>query len=326
MAQISIVIPYYNESQSIVKTLELIESQTVRPIKVFLVNSSSRDDSSEKIENWIAAKPGRSSLFQNVFAGSDNPGSSKNVGIGLSVTQWVAFMDCGLEFSSDWLEGQVSYLDRDPSVRWVSGVGEFSGVGVIDHCATTQTYGTMVNRLNIPSSLISRSAFDQVGPFASKRAGYDVDWAARAERVGISKHTNSAVRVRYFGVSFANTLYGVWRKGFTYAKASVGILGYRRPYRVFIICASGILLVALAPGIRVELIAAYVLLRGIAIPTYKCKDLTWTKRNPLMIAPMFVVGAILDISRFLGLLAGICARTVGGLRKIADRIVSRRRP
>jgi len=320
MVQITVVVPYFNESQAIVKTLDLIESQTTRPIKVILVNSSSKDDTSEKIEKWIVAKPGRSSLFQNVFAGSDNPGSSKNIGIGLSVTPWVAFMDCGLEFPSDWLESHVSYLSRDPGVHWVSGVGEFSGVGTIDHCATTQTYGTMLSHLNIPSSLIQRSAFDLVGPFASRRAGYDVDWATRAVHADINKYTNSAVKVRYFGVSFANTLHGVWRKGFTYAKASVGIPGYRRPYRVFIICTTGILLVALAPGIRVELVVAYLLLRGIVIPTYKCKNLTWAKRNPFMVVPMFLVGSLLDVARFFGLLLGILELKNRVLRKNTDKI------
>ena len=44
---ITVVIPYYNEEQSLDKTLELISSQTSRPKEVMFINSSSTDESSK---------------------------------------------------------------------------------------------------------------------------------------------------------------------------------------------------------------------------------------------------------------------------------------
>jgi glycosyltransferase involved in cell wall biosynthesis len=46
---ISVMIPYYNESKAIEKTLGLISSQTISPKEVFFVDSYFQDSPSEMI-------------------------------------------------------------------------------------------------------------------------------------------------------------------------------------------------------------------------------------------------------------------------------------
>ena len=50
---LTIVIPYYNESKTIIKTLDMIANQSYSPKEVILVNSSSTDSTSKIIDEWI---------------------------------------------------------------------------------------------------------------------------------------------------------------------------------------------------------------------------------------------------------------------------------
>ena len=53
MVDISVVIPYYNESKTISATLHLIANQTFKPKEIIFVNSSSTDNTSEIIDSWM---------------------------------------------------------------------------------------------------------------------------------------------------------------------------------------------------------------------------------------------------------------------------------
>ena len=64
---LTIVIPYYNESKTIIKTLDMIASQSYSPKEVILVNSSSTDNTSKVIDEWIkeAEEKGTKVIFRH---------------------------------------------------------------------------------------------------------------------------------------------------------------------------------------------------------------------------------------------------------------------
>ena len=65
---ITVVIPYYNEEQSLDKTLEIISQQTNHPKEVIFVNSSSTDDSSSFLDKWIEQHQGGNGIhYRNIF-------------------------------------------------------------------------------------------------------------------------------------------------------------------------------------------------------------------------------------------------------------------
>ena len=53
---IVVIVPYHNESKSIERTLDSIDSQTMKPDSVILVNSGSTDKTSQIINKWINKK------------------------------------------------------------------------------------------------------------------------------------------------------------------------------------------------------------------------------------------------------------------------------
>ena len=50
---IVVIVPYYNESKIIKKTLDSINNQITKPNSVMLVDSGSTDKTSEIINEWI---------------------------------------------------------------------------------------------------------------------------------------------------------------------------------------------------------------------------------------------------------------------------------
>ena len=50
---ISVIIPYFNESSTIIQTLNELKDQSLKPKEVILVDSGSNDSTSQIINQWI---------------------------------------------------------------------------------------------------------------------------------------------------------------------------------------------------------------------------------------------------------------------------------
>ena len=50
---ISVIVPYFNESETIVTTLNLLSRQILRPKEVIFVDSGSNDGSYEIVQDWV---------------------------------------------------------------------------------------------------------------------------------------------------------------------------------------------------------------------------------------------------------------------------------
>ena len=210
---ITVVIPYYNEEQSLDKTLEIIRQQTNHPTEVIFVNSSSTDASSKLLDMWIEQHQEENGVhYRNIFEYTDTPTSSKNVGIRLAKTEWIAFMDCGLLFSKNLLESQICYINNS-GLDIVSGVCNFIGTSVFDNCCLAHTYGYQRKRVVVPSTLVRKSIFKKTGLFLeNRRAGYDHAWKIYLNRAALLRGINSDAVVRYNGVNFADSFISLFKK------------------------------------------------------------------------------------------------------------------
>ena len=166
MTEVTVIVPYFNEASVIVETLDQLRAQTLPPSQVIMVNSSSTDNSSAVVDAWISQN--QSSLpcpYLNLNSGTNTPGGSKAAGVDIATTDLVAFMDCGLKFSPEWLALQFAKLMSDPGASWVSGGLITFGEGLTDRCAIAHTYGYRRFRPCMPSSLLRRNIFETVGRF-----------------------------------------------------------------------------------------------------------------------------------------------------------------
>ena len=304
---ISVIIPYHNEAASILTTLDLMSRQTYPPKEVILVDSASTDASYEIIQNWIQNKgvEDHGTVYLNLRAGTNVPGSSKNAGIRIAKSSCVALMDCGLIFDTDWLEKQIRLMEKG-SFEVVSGGVLLEGENIWDRVAAAQTYGYKRFRPCVPSSLAKKSIFEKTGLFLEKhRAGYDVDWPMRLESLGISRGINQDVVVRYNGVNYADSLGKLFRKSIKYAEWTVGIHRYYYPY--FYLLLAVVLLVALfvKPVWALVFIVFYLLFRGYLVPAIKSRNLVIFKAYPISWLILPLVGLTIDLGKLIGIAKGL---------------------
>jgi glycosyltransferase involved in cell wall biosynthesis len=89
---ISVVIPTYNSSSTIVRALESVISQTLLPSEAIIIDDCSLDDTVQKILAWKNGNPG----FNVLLIQNDKnrgPSFSRNIGIKASKSCWIAFLD-----------------------------------------------------------------------------------------------------------------------------------------------------------------------------------------------------------------------------------------
>ena len=66
---ITVIVPYYNERETIRYTLERVAAQTLPAARALFVNSSSTDDTPAIIDAWIAANQTKlATRFENISA------------------------------------------------------------------------------------------------------------------------------------------------------------------------------------------------------------------------------------------------------------------
>lgn len=306
-SNITVVIPYYNESETILETLTSLNNQSLQPEKVILVNSSSTDNTSLIIDKWILDnKETTTNLYINVFEHTNNPASSKNVGIRGTTTELIAFMDCGQNFKSDWLQSQKNHLEKN-KLDVVSGVVFCEGANWVDRCAISQTYGYKRYRPCVPSTLAYLSVFEKTGLFVEgRRAGYDVAWKIKLKEVGLKWAINPDVIIQYKGFNFAPNLYKMYNKVVLYTKYSVGLYGkatelaylFSPIILLFIACSS-------LPLFIISL-SFYFVLRSFLVPYFKSGNILFFKEYPLeAFFGLFIVGFVYDLAKFVGIIKGI---------------------
>lgn len=304
---ITVIVPYYNERETIRFTLGRVAEQTLPATRALFVNSSSTDDTPAIIDAWIRENQARfATRFENVSAGTDTPASSKNAGVQRAASDWVAFMDCGQNFQRDWLERQFAFASAH-QLDIVSGVVYVTGRNWVDRCAIAQTYGYRRNRPCLPTSLIRKSLFAKAGLFAEgRRAGYDAAWLLQLKTLDIRRGINTGVAIEYIGTNFAATLPQLFRKSVLYAKPSVALPGYYVPYLYATASLLFLVMLVTVPCLAAGLVAVYLLVRTFAIPLLKSRSAAFFRENP--VAALFgggIVGLIMDTGRLIGTWQGI---------------------
>ena len=297
--EVTVVIPYYNESKSIKKTLSLIAKQSTPAKEAIFVNSSSTDDSFLVVNDWIQENQVKFlTKFTNIDKSTKNPGSSKNIGIKMSKTKWVAFMDCGQKFQLDWIDRQINYINSN-NLDISFGVVYLKGVNWVDRCAIAQTYGYRRTRACVPGTLLNKKVFDITGLFLEgRRSGYDMIWQSEVRKVIEKYDVNIQSRIEYEGVNFSNTLLGLYKKSILYSRTALGLKGYNTPYYYIFFLILLIWLSISLPKLLIPILISYIVFRILLLPIYKSKAITIYKEHPIeSIFGFPITSAIIDLGK-----------------------------
>ena len=305
--EVTVVVPYFNESKSITKTLGLVAKQSNPAKEVIFVNSSSTDDSFLVVDAWINENQDKFvTWFRNIDKSTNNPGSSKNIGIKMSKTKWIAFMDCGQNFRTDWLERQINYIDSN-NLEISFGVVYLKGVNWVDRCAIAQTYGFRRIRPCVPGTLLNKKVFDITGLFLEgRRSGYDMIWQSEVRKLIEKYDVNIESRIEYEGVNFSNTLLGLYKKSILYSRTALGLKGYNTPYYYIFFLIFLIWISFSLPKLLIPILISYIVFRIFLLPVYKSKTITIYKEHPIeSIFGLPITSVIIDLGKFTGYFFGI---------------------
>jgi glycosyltransferase involved in cell wall biosynthesis len=106
---ISVIIPYFNASKTILKTLESIKEQTLLPKEVIIIDDNSDEDKSiSSLSLNLLQYPFTINLInlnQNLGAPS-----ARNIGIRASTSDYLAFIDADDCWTKDKLRIQIQYM------------------------------------------------------------------------------------------------------------------------------------------------------------------------------------------------------------------------
>lgn len=108
---LTIVIPVYNRAHTVGRTLRSIESQTVQPARVILVDNNSSDTSLSLLHDWA-------SVHDNVTVLTEpRPGAcaARNRGLSEVTTEWTMFFDSDDEMLPTHVEEFTRAISANPT-------------------------------------------------------------------------------------------------------------------------------------------------------------------------------------------------------------------
>lgn len=229
---ISIVIPALNAAEYVPRLLEHIESQTMLPKEIIIVDSSADCKTELLVQNWQGAIP---LIYHRVdFA---YPGHARNIGVGLVHYEWIAFLDCQTIPDCDWLE-KCSSVALRTGAELVTGllIGEADTHFKQTLLAATSGKGFL---RSLPGSLVLRHVFESYGGFHSDvRAGEDVEWINRLIKRGARCAGIDTPVLKYEG--FPSSLCAAIGKWYVYSvsKAHIDVRNYQKLiYITIFMCA-----------------------------------------------------------------------------------------
>ncbi len=110
MILISVVIPVFNRSHLLARTLDSVARQTLSPHEVLVVDDHSTENLQQVLTNYKVR------LIQSVGKGVS---AARNTGVCAAQGQWIAFLDSDDEWAPEKLQKQMDYLSKNPNCDFV---------------------------------------------------------------------------------------------------------------------------------------------------------------------------------------------------------------
>lgn len=153
---VSIIVPVYNASAYIEKTIAMVKAQTYGDWELLLVDDCSEDDSRQKIRSCIGEGDARIRLIEKECNGG--AARARNTGIDAAKGRYIAFLDADDLWMPDKLERELAFLE-EKQAAFVFSAYEFgdekgTGTGRVVHVPPELTYFKALSRTVIFTSTV----------------------------------------------------------------------------------------------------------------------------------------------------------------------------
>ena len=293
---ISIIIPFFNEQNTLERTLTCIKRQKIKAKEVLFIDSGSTDNSKSIIADFSDKNPQLN--IKVIHSGKMSPSTSINLGIKNSISDLITYIDCGLLIPENWLESNLNLMIRTKS-KIISPSVYTCGKGLIDTSFIAHTYGYNSHSYVLTGSLINKKMIEDIGYLLpNARANYDVDFLAKTKKHGIRRSINPQVELRYYDTEFCSSFLSGVLKISKYSQNAWRVKSDKKP--IIYILLIPLLVLSVYLNISIQLIMFYIITRGFVIPFIKSSSKLLLNIPVLLILPF--TGLIIDVSRIIGYL------------------------
>lgn len=163
---ISVVIPSYNRKDFLKRSIDSAINQTKKPLEIIVVDDGSTDGTEAMI---------KSDYDFVKFIKQKNKGVSaaRNIGIKVSIGEWICFLDSDDEWKKDKLEKQINAMKSNPCYKFFHSNEIWIKNGLrINQKKKHKKYGGDIFdkcldmcRISPSSVMIDKTVFDEVGNF-----------------------------------------------------------------------------------------------------------------------------------------------------------------
>jgi len=112
----SIVIPMFNASETILKTLESCTNQSFLPKEIILIDDRSSDDSYAVVQKWKANYSGELEIIIESLEKNSGPSKARNRGWELASGEYIAFLDADDFFTDNKLDKIKDILNTNKEI------------------------------------------------------------------------------------------------------------------------------------------------------------------------------------------------------------------
>ena len=109
----SVVIPLYNKSKYIARTIKSVLNQSFSNFEVIVVDDGSTDDSAAIVEAF------KDSRIRVICKENGGVSSARNRGIQEAIGRYIAFLDADDEWCQNKLKANSNFLLKKPECKWV---------------------------------------------------------------------------------------------------------------------------------------------------------------------------------------------------------------
>lgn len=114
---VSIIIPAYNASRTIIRTLDSLKNQTRFDLikEILVINDGSTDDTVALLENYKQLNPNMPIQIINKMNGGVS--TARNIGLKLSSGEWIGLCDSDDEWLPRKLEIQYDIIKKNSKIK-----------------------------------------------------------------------------------------------------------------------------------------------------------------------------------------------------------------
>ena len=163
---ISVVIPSYNRKEFLKRSIDSVINQTKKAYEIIVVDDGSTDGTETMI---------KSDYDFVKFIKQKNKGVSaaRNIGIEVSIGEWICFLDSDDEWKKDKLEKQINAMKSNPGYKFFHSNEIWIKNGLrINQKKKHKKYGGDIFdkcldmcRISPSSVMVDKTVFDEVGNF-----------------------------------------------------------------------------------------------------------------------------------------------------------------